>query len=51
MYIKLIKEKDKIYIQLFDEESFEEKIELRKFKNIKQEDLEIKVDKKIKVFN
>ncbi len=51
VYIKLIKEKDKMYLQLFDEEVFEEKIELKDFGNINKKDLEIKINKKIKVFN
>lgn len=51
IYIKLIKEKDKVYLQLFDEEIFEEKVELKDFGNINKKDLEIKVNKKIKVFN
>ena len=51
IYIKLMKEKDKVYIQLFDDEIFGEKIELKDFGNINKKDLEIKVNKKIKVFN
>ena len=51
VYIKLIKEKDKVYLQLFDEEMFEEKVELKDFGTINKKDLEIKVNKKIKVFN
>lgn len=51
IYIKLIKEKDKVYIQLFDDDIFEEKVELKDFGNINKKDLEIKVNKKIKVFN
>ena len=51
IYIKLTKEKDKFYIQLFDEEAFEEKIEMENFGNINKKDLEIKLNKKIKVFN
>ena len=50
IYIKLAKEKDKGYIQLFDEEAFEEKIEIEDFQNINKKDLEIKLNKKIKVF-
>ena len=50
VYIKLIKEKDKMYLQLFDDEIFEEKIELKDFGNINKKDLEIKLNKKIKVF-
>ena len=51
IYIKLIKEKDKVYLQLFDDDIFEEKVELKDFGNINKKDLEIKVNKKIKVFN
>ena len=51
VYIKLIKEKDKVYLQFFDEEVFEEKIELKDFGNMNKKDLEIKMNKKIKVFN
>ncbi len=51
VYIKLIKEKDKLYLQLFDEEIFEERIELKDFGNINKKDLEIKINKKIKIFN
>ena len=50
IYIKLTKEKDKIYIQLFDEDAYEEKIEMHHFNNINKKDLEIKLNKKIKVF-
>ncbi len=49
--IKLIKEKEKVFLQLFDEEIFEEKIELKDFGNINKKDLEIKVNKKIEIFN
>ena len=49
--IKLIKEKDKVYLQLFDEEIFEQKIELKDFGKVNKKQLEIKVNKKIKVFN
>ena len=51
IYIKLIKEKDKVYLQLFDDDIFEEKVELKDFGNINKKDLQIKVNKKIKVFN
>lgn len=51
IYIKLTKEKEKIYIQLFDEDAFEEKIELKGLEKINKKDLEIKLNKKIKVFN
>ena len=46
---KLIKEKDKFFMQVFDEGAFEEKIEI--FNNsIKSKDLGIKLNKKIKLF-
>ena len=51
IYIKLTKEKDVFYVQLFDEDAFEEKIELTNFGNLNKKDLEIKLNKKIKVFN
>ena len=41
---------DKFYIQLFDEDAYEEKIEMHHFNNINKKDLEIKLNKKIKVF-
>ena len=51
MHIKLTKEKDQIFIQLFDEEIFEQKVEIKNFANINKKELEIKFNKKIKVFN
>lgn len=51
IYIKLTKEKEKLYIHLFDEDAFEEKIEMTDLKNLNKKDLEIKLNKKIKVFN
>ena len=48
--IKLIKEKDKFYVQVFDEDVFEEKTEIENLGNINKKDLEIKINKKIKVF-
>ncbi len=49
--IKLTKEKDAYYIQLFDENVFEEKIKLEEIENIKKEDLTFKINKKIKIFD
>ena len=46
--IKITKEKSKYYIQLFDENIIEETIENE---NIEKEALEIKLNKKIKLFN
>lgn len=51
LYIKIIKEKEKYYIQLFDEDMFEEKIEIENMENLDKKDLEIKLNKKIKIFN
>ena len=44
-YLKIIKEKDKYFVQIFDENIFEEKIEIPKPK-----DLEIKANKKISIW-
>ncbi len=51
LYIKIIKEKEKYYLQLFDENVFEEKIEIPNMENFNQKDLEVKINKKIKIFN
>ena len=48
IYIKITKEKEKYYIQLFDENVFEENEEL---KNINKDDLLLKVNKKARLFN
>lgn len=44
-YLKITKEKDKYFVQIFDENIFEEKIEISKPK-----DLEIKLNKKISIW-
>ena len=49
LYIKITKEKDKFYLQIFDENAYEEKIELN-MQNITKKDLGIKLNKKIKLF-
>jgi len=51
LYIKITKEKDKFYIQLFDDNIFEEKIEIENFGNLSKKDLEYKIGKKVKIFN
>ena len=51
LYIKIIKEKEKYYIQLFDENIFEEKIEAENLKYMDKKDLEIKLNKKVNIFN
>ena len=45
-YIKIIKEKDKYFVQIFDENIFEEKVEIQKPKN-----LEIKPNKKVAIMS
>lgn len=45
-YLKITKEKDKYFVQIFDENVFEEKIEISKPK-----DLEIKLNKKISIMS
>lgn len=51
LYIRIMKEKDKYYAQLFDENVFEEKIEIINMGNLNKKDLEIKLNKKVKIFN
>lgn len=45
-YLKLTKEKEKYFVQIFDENIFEEKLEITKPKN-----LEIKPNKKVSIWN
>lgn len=45
-YIKIIKEKDRYFVQIFDENIFEEKVEIQKPKS-----LEIKLNKKIAIMS
>lgn len=51
IYIKITKEKNKFYLQLFDENIFEEKIEIEFRRDITKKDFEIKLNKKIKLFD
>lgn len=48
--VKVTKEKEKYFIQLLDENSIEEKYELKNSENIRYKDLEIRLNKKVKVF-
>lgn len=48
--IKLTKEKEKLFIQLFDDNVFEEKTVLGITERIKNKDLEIRFNKKVKIF-
>lgn len=47
--LKITKEKDKSFLQIFDENIFEEKIEIEK-ENISKKDFLIKLNKKLKLF-
>lgn len=51
LYIKILKEKNNYYIQLFDEEVFEEKIRMESLDDIDKKDWLVKWNKKIKIFN
>ncbi len=48
--IKLTKEKDKLFVQLFDENIFEEKTFLEESENVNKRKLEIRFNKKVKIF-
>lgn len=49
--IKITKEKEKLYITIFEDEVLEEKRELINANEITKKELEIKLNKKIRVFN
>lgn len=51
LYIKLMKEKDGYYIQLFDDSAFEEKIAIEGICHLNKKDLSFKMNKKVKIFN
>lgn len=51
LYIRISKEKDKYYIQLFDENAFEEKVEIKDMGKLNKKNLEKRINKKIKIFN
>lgn len=48
--IKLTKEKDGFFIQMFDDKSLEEKYQMKKIENIRNKDFEIRYNKKVKAF-
>ncbi len=50
IYMKITKEKDIIYLQLFDGDSFERKVELVSAQDITKKNLDIRLNKKFKVF-
>ncbi len=51
LYMKCTKEKESYYIQLFDENVFEEKIEINNIGVLNKKDLAFKINKKVKIFN
>lgn len=48
--LKLVKEKDKYFIQIFDEKVFEEKTEIFVGQEVDEKELGIKLNKRIKIF-
>lgn len=48
--VKVLKEKDKFFVQIFDENSLEEKYELKNSQNISKRNLEIRLNRKVKIF-
>ena len=51
LYLKVTKEKDQYYLQLFDENVFEEKIPMKDIKELNKKDITFKCNKKVKIFN
>lgn len=51
LYIKVVKEKDKYFLQTFDEKLAEEKIELETLETMNKKELALKIGKKIKIFS
>ena len=50
IFVKVLKEKDKFFVQIFDENSLEEKYELKNSQNISKRNLEIRLNRKVKIF-
>lgn len=51
LYIKIIKEEENYYVQLFDENVFEEKVPIEIIGLLDKKDFTFKLNKKIKIFN
>ncbi len=49
--IKIVKEQNKYYVQLFDDTAFEEKIPMKDIENLDKKKIVLKLNKKIKIFN
>ena len=50
IYVKLTKEKENYFIQIFEGESFEDKIQIQEPDKINKRDLYIRLNKKVKAF-
>ena len=48
--VKLLKEKDGYFVQVFDENSLEEKYQIVGIDDIKNKDFELRYNKKVKIF-
>ena len=46
-----MKEHNRYYVQVFDEEAFEEKIEIENMGGFDKKELSLKLNKKVKIFN
>ena len=51
LYIKITREKNQYYIQLFDENIIEEKIKINEEQELTKKDFKVRVNKKLRVFN
>ena len=51
MYIQVTKENESFFVQIFDEKSCEEKNIIKADKELNKKNLQIKLNKKIKVFS
>lgn len=51
LYIKLTKDKERYYIQLFDENIFEEKREIENINHENKKEIGLKINKKVKIIN
>ena len=49
--VKIIKEKDKYFMQIFDEKLAEEKTEIEELEKISKKELGLKLGKKIEIFS
>lgn len=49
LYIKIVREKDKYFIQIFDGDAYEDKVEIQSTQNIEKKNLQIRTNKKIRL--